>query len=100
MLKNGERLMELLKQKQDQLFKLSEQTAILLAVTNGVFKPYNKRDIDDVRTALLKFLHQNAESVMTSIDATGKLSEEDKTDMLRAFERFAAEGGENNGESI
>lgn len=97
MLKNGERLMELLKQKQDQLFSLSEQTAILLAVSNGVFKNYDKRDIDSVRNALLKFLHNNAESVMNSIDTTGKLSPEDKTDLLRAFERFTAESGENDG---
>jgi F-type H+/Na+-transporting ATPase subunit alpha len=100
MLKNGERLMELLKQKQDQLFSLSEQTAVLLAVSNGVFKPYDKRDIDGVRKALLTFLHENAEAVMTSIDTSGKLSDEDKTDMLRAFDRFTAESGEKNGKSI
>jgi F-type H+-transporting ATPase subunit alpha len=99
MLKNGERLMELLKQKQDQLFSLSAQVAILLAVSTGLFKPFDKRDIDKVRTSLLAFLYENAASVMNSIDATGKLSDEDRTDLLKAFERFASEGGDKNGQS-
>jgi F-type H+-transporting ATPase subunit alpha len=99
MLRNGERLMELLKQKQDQLFSLSDQTAILFAVSNGVFKLGNKHDIDRVRTALLKYLHSNVPSVMNSINATGTLTEDDKADLLRVFERFAAEGGDKNVES-
>jgi F-type H+-transporting ATPase subunit alpha len=98
MLKNGERLMELLKQKQDQIFSLAEQAAILLASQNGVFTRFDKRDVDSARTALLKYLHENAEPVMNSINATGKLSDTDRADLIRWFERFAAESGENNGE--
>jgi F-type H+-transporting ATPase subunit alpha len=94
MLKNGERLMELLKQKQDQLFSLSEQTAILLGVSSGVFKKFEKRDVDGARTALLQYLHENAEAVMNSIDTTGKLSDEDRADLLRHFEKFAEESGD------
>jgi F-type H+-transporting ATPase subunit alpha len=97
MLKNGECLMELLKQKQDQILSLSEQVAILLASSNGVFASFGKRDVDGARKALLSYLHKNADSVMNSIDTSGKLSAEDKTDLIRWFERFAAEGGDADG---
>lgn len=99
MLRNGERLMELLKQPQALLLSLSEQVAILLAVSSGAFKSFDKRDIAAARDALLKFLHENASSVMTSIDTSGDLSDSDKTDMLQAFDKFVAESGDNHGES-
>ncbi len=66
MLKNGEHLMELLKQHQNQLFSLSEQTAILLAFSNAVFTRFEKRGVGGARAALLMYLHENAESVTTA----------------------------------
>ncbi len=99
MLKNGEHLMELLKQHQNLLFSLSEQVSVLLAVSNGVFTNYEKREVDEARTALLKYLHENAESVMNSIDTTGQLSEGDKVDLIHYFGRFKTESGEQHGES-
>jgi F-type H+-transporting ATPase subunit alpha len=97
MLKNGEKIMELLKQKQDQLFSLSEQVAILLAVTNQAFKDTDKHTIDDARTKLLSFLHESAASVMNNIDNTGALIDEDRADLLRAFRRFISGGGGQHG---
>jgi F-type H+-transporting ATPase subunit alpha len=100
MLKNGERLMELLKQKQDLLFPLSEQVAILLAVSNGVFKNTDKRGIDARRAALLSFLRDEARTAMRAIDETGTLSESHKELLLDAFERFTPEEGEADGQSV
>lgn len=93
MLRKGERLMELLKQKQDMLFSLSEQVSQLLAASSGIFKHCDKHDIDSVRTTLLQYLHRNAPSIMNSIDTTGTLTEEDKSDLLHIFERFKEGGG-------
>ena len=90
-LKNGERLFELLKQRQDQLFRLSDQVALLFAVSSGVFKNCVKRDVDSIRATLLDYLHTNIPSVMNSINATGALSEDDKADLRRIFERFTDE---------
>jgi F-type H+-transporting ATPase subunit alpha len=95
LLRNGEKLLELLKQKQDQLFSLSEQVSLFFAVSNGVFKDCSKHNIDSVRTALLQYLRVNAPSVMNSIDATGTLTEEDKADLLRVFERFEESGDDH-----
>ena len=100
MLRNGERLMELLKQKQDQLFPLSEQVAILLAVSNGVFKNTDRRDIDARRTKLLSFLRDEAHPAMRAIDETGNMSVGNKAELLDAFERFTAEEGEADGQSV
>jgi F-type H+-transporting ATPase subunit alpha len=97
MLKNGEKLMELLKQKQDQLFSLSEQTAILLAVSSQTFKDTDKHEIDNARTELLSFLHASAASVMNRIDSTGALTDEDRADLLLAFRRFASGSGVQHG---
>jgi len=97
LLKNGEKLMELLKQKQDQLFSLSEQVAILLAVANQVFKDTDRHAVDDTRARLLSFLRENAASVMNRIDSTGVLTDEDRADLLQAFRRFTVKGGGQHG---
>ena len=106
MLRNGERIMELLKQKQDQLFPLSQQVAILLAVSNGVFKTADKRDIDARRKEFLSYLQNNVHMVMQTIDNTGSLSDENRAELLGAFEAFTAEHpdqseeGETDGQSV
>ena len=100
MLKNGERIIELLKQKQDQLFTLSEQVAILLAVSKGFFKNTDKRDIDDKRASFLRYLHENLQSTMKEIDASGTLSEGSRAELLSAFEQFTSEEGEADGQPI
>ncbi len=99
MLRNGERLMELLKQSQDQIFTLSEQVSILLAVSNGVFKDVDKREIAAWRTDLLKYLRTYAKPVMNAIDTTKKLSDENKAELLRMFEQFTSEEGALNVQS-
>ncbi|MGI5970827.1 MAG: F0F1 ATP synthase subunit alpha [Oscillospiraceae bacterium] len=91
MLRSGEHLMELLKQPADRLLSLSEQVAILLAASNGMFDRYDRNDVKAAEQALLSYLHVNAASVLDSIDRTGSISEDGKTDLLRYFERFAAE---------
>jgi F-type H+-transporting ATPase subunit alpha len=96
MLRNGERLMELLKQKQDLLFPLSEQVAVLLAMTNGVFKDVDKKEIDETRKKLLVYLRKNAAELMDRIEKTGKLSDEDKEDLKKIFQQFGAESGDGH----
>jgi len=98
LLRNGEKLIEILKQKQDQLFSLSEQVALLFAMESGVFKGCDKSGIDAARTSLLDFLHKNAPSVMNGIDATGTLTEDDKADLLHLFEQYEG-GGKESAES-
>jgi F-type H+-transporting ATPase subunit alpha len=88
MLKNGERLMELLKQPDSTLLSLSEQVCVLLASSNGLFKSYEKREVDGAEGRLLEYLHENAAYIMQSIDTSGKLEDYDKTDLERHFTQF------------
>jgi F-type H+-transporting ATPase subunit alpha len=97
MLQSGERLMELLKQRQDLLFTLSEQVALLLAVSCGVFSAYPKSEILQVRGRLVDFIHKNEPFVMRRINETGALSEGDKAAIVACFSQFLAEEGVENG---
>jgi F-type H+-transporting ATPase subunit alpha len=88
-LNHGERVMRLLVQPAERGYKLSEQTALLLAAESGVFRECPVREVGAMATALLEFLNLDAKSVMRSIDTTGKLSDTDKFDLTRLYERFA-----------
>jgi len=88
MLRRGERLMQILVQQVERNYSLSEQTALLLAASKGVFEHYEKRDVGDVASRLLQFLDQDSGSVMRSIDTTGKLTDNDRLDFAKAFDRF------------
>jgi F-type H+-transporting ATPase subunit alpha len=88
MLRSGERLMELLRQPAERLHTLSEQVAILLASNHGVFKKYDRRDVDGAESRLLEYLHTAAGYIMESIDANGDLEDYDKTDLERHFDQF------------
>jgi F-type H+-transporting ATPase subunit alpha len=99
LLRRGERLMELLKQPSERLLKLSEQVSILLAATEGIFSVYDRRDVDEAGQKLLKYLWDNAESVLNSIDKTGQLSDEDRYDLIHYFKQFAEESGDTHAES-
>ncbi|MDR1064883.1 MAG: F0F1 ATP synthase subunit alpha [Oscillospiraceae bacterium] len=92
-LRNGERLMELLRQPVERLQTLSEQVCILLASGSGVFKGYERREVDEAEARLLKFIGENAAYIMQSIDSTGELADFDKTDLRRHFDRFLVEEG-------
>ncbi|MDR0445829.1 MAG: F0F1 ATP synthase subunit alpha [Oscillospiraceae bacterium] len=98
MLRGGERLMELLRQPAERLHTLSEQVCILLAASSGVFGKYEKREVDGAEERLLKYLSENAEYIVRSIDSTGELADFDRTDLKTHFERFLAiEGRANDG---
>jgi F-type H+-transporting ATPase subunit alpha len=97
MLRSGELLMELLKQPAETTFSLSEQTALLFGYSAGVFADCPKDKVENKRVRLLEHLHSDADTIMRSIDSTGNLSENDKTDLRRSLDRFLeAEGGADN----
>ena len=98
LLRHGERVMRLLIQPSEHIYKLSEQVALLLAADNGVFKNYALQDIAGCISGLLEFLSSNAGSIMRSIDTTGKLTDNDKLDLAKLFERFVKESEGNAGD--
>jgi len=88
LLRRGERLMQLLIQPAALNYKLSEQVFLLFAAERGVFEGIDKHDVGDSARRLLQFLKENAGAIIRSIDTTGKLTDNDKFDLTRLFERF------------
>lgn len=91
MLDRGERLVELTKQPQDNILSLAEQVAVLLAYQKGVFTPVDTKDVSECKAKLLTFLADSCARVMKLIDATGKLSDDDRAELEHAMELFAAQ---------
>ena len=91
MLRHGERLMQLLVQPSDRNYLLSEQVFLLFAASNGVFERFERRGVVGAASRLLEFLARHGASVRRSIDATGRLTDSDRFDLIKLFERFAAE---------
>lgn len=88
MLKSGERLTELLKQTQDEVLKLSEQVAVLLAYRMDLFLPLETKKVSTCKKEMLAYLNKHIASTMHSIDQSGCLSdtaEDILKDMLTAF---------------
>ena len=91
MLRHGERLMQLLIQPSERNYLLSEQVFLLFAASNRVFEHFERRDVSDAASRLLQYLAQLCGSVMRSIDATGRLTDSDRFDLKRSFDRFIEE---------
>jgi F-type H+-transporting ATPase subunit alpha len=91
LLHQGECLVELLKQRQDELYSLSEQIAILVAYTADSFLAIPLGDLQESKHALIRYLKNNCAVVIKRIDQTGKLSPEDKEELTRAAQDFAAQ---------
>ncbi|NCB30220.1 MAG: F0F1 ATP synthase subunit alpha [Clostridia bacterium] len=87
-LSRGERLTELLKQDQNTIFSLSEQTVLLLAFNQNVFSKVAPHEIVAAREALLTLLRSRYSHVLRSIDDTGDLRENDKASLEQAFQSF------------
>lgn len=88
-LSRGECLTELLKQDQNTVFTLGEQTALLLAFNQGVFAQTAPGDMAETRGALLTLLHSQYNHVLHAIDVTGDLADKSRAGLERAFKAFA-----------
>lgn len=92
LLRRGERLTELLKQGQDEVLSLSQQTAVLLAYRENLFMPVAVKEVAPRRAAMLAYLQQHATGTMHAIDTTGELSETAEQVLVDTMREFF-EGG-------
>jgi len=93
LLRRGERLTQLLKQRQDDVMRLSQQVAVLAAFEEDLLKDVPAREITGARAGLLEYLQANCEAAMRAIDSTGKLSQQDREVLVTCMRRFLAEEG-------
>ena len=88
LLRRGERLTQLLKQRQDDVMSLAEQVAVLLAFEEGLLEGIAPKEIPETRAKLLEYLRANCVGTMHAINSTGKLSQQDREVLAEGMGRF------------
>ena len=84
----GQGLMRLLRQRQYHPLRQHEQVVILVAALGHVMEQIPIDKIDDFRTQLLQFMQEQAGELCARIDATGKLVDGDKDEILKLAKQF------------
>ena len=91
----GERIVEVLKQKNQAPVEVAHQVCIIYAVTNGYLKDISLEDIPEFELRLREFMDNRHEAVLSAIRTTGKLEPETeetlKTAITQLLEEFRKE---------
>ncbi len=87
-LERGKRLMEILKQDQYEPMKVSEQVAILFALTSGLMDNVPVDKIKDFESRVLEYIKDKAEKVLKSIEETGKIEEDEEKTITKVVNDF------------
>lgn len=88
LLSRGERMTELLKQRGDEILKLSQQTALLCAYAMNALENVPVREAVRFKKELLQNLQAEAPSVLAAIDDTKKLTEDVRRQLEDAIGAF------------
>ena len=83
--------MQLLRQPQNNPFKLHEQVIMLVSATAHVMQDVPVDDIGRFRNELLKHFHSEESTLCKKIDDTGVLSDDDKEEIVKVSEKFKDE---------
>ena len=79
----GQRIVEVLKQKNKSPAEVAHQVCVIYAVVNGYLKDVDVAQIPEFELRLREFLESRYETILTAIRTTGKL-EQDTEDALKA----------------
>ena len=90
LLARGERLTELLKQKQFSPISTNEQVVLLFAGVNGYMDDIAVNQIGDFEEGLLNHIRNNYIQILESITSTKNLDEETEANLKSAVEEFTA----------
>lgn len=88
-IERGQRLTELLKQKQYQPLSVAEQTVSLIAADGGAFDTCPTDRIKDAQASLLSKLHADHKKLMTELDKGDKPSDETKEAVMKLGKQVA-----------
>ncbi len=89
-LERGQRVMELMKQKQYAPMSVSEMALSLYAVNNGFFDKVDRRKVVETEVALQSFARTNHAGLLNSINETPKLSKDIDAALKKCCEEFVA----------
>merc|ERR1711976_795775 len=93
LLNRGEKLTELLKQKQYQPMSADEQVCVVYAGVNGYLDKMETSEIPNFEQSFLSFMKQNHRNLMDEINATGKLSKENNTKIGEILTEWLPQSG-------
>lgn len=88
-IERGQRLTELLKQKQYQPLSIAEQVASLMAATQGAFDEVPTAKIKDAQAELLKYMEDKHGAVVKTLNKGDKPDEKIEKTILEAAEKVA-----------
>ena len=87
----GERIVAVLKQKNNAPVEVAHQVCILYAVTNGYLNQIRVDQIPEFELRLQEFMDNRYESVLTAIRTTGKLEPETEESLKEALNALLSE---------
>ena len=90
-LAQGERIVAVLKQKNNAPVEVAHQVCILYAVTHGYLKNIDVEVIPEFERRLYEFMDNRHESVLTAIRTSGKLESETEEGLKAALTELLAE---------
>ncbi len=85
----GQRLTEMLKQKQYHPLSVAEQTASLMAATKGAFDAVPTEKIKDAQAELISALDKDHHATMKTLNTGAKPTEDIEKDVLKVAEKIA-----------
>ena len=87
----GERIVAVLKQKNNAPVEVAHQVCVLYAVTNGYLKDVEVEKIPEFELRLREYMDARQEDVLTAIRTTGKLEPETEEALAGAIEALLAD---------
>ncbi len=87
----GERIVAVLKQKNNAPVEVAQQVCILYAVTNGYLKDVEVSRIEEFETRLQEFMENRHSDVLEAIRTTGKLEADTEEKLKAALTELLAE---------
>ncbi|MBS0379221.1 MAG: F0F1 ATP synthase subunit alpha [Proteobacteria bacterium] len=91
-LERGQRVTEVMKQKQYAPMSVAEMALSIYAVNNGYMDKVDLKKIVAFEAALQAFAHSNYKSLIDGINATPKFSKENEAALKKCIEDFIATG--------
>jgi len=91
-LERGQRVTEVMKQKQYAPMSVAEMALSIYAVNNGYMDKVELKKIVAFEAALQSFAHSNYKAMLDAINATPKLSKETEAQLKKCIEDFIATG--------
>ena len=89
-LEHGQRVTELMKQKQYSPLSVAEMAIVIYAANSGYLKEVELNKIADFEAALLSFVNSEYASLMERINKSGDFSDEIEASFKEAMEKFVS----------